>query len=125
MARDAPPTTPSNLVAFPSLSSSLSNLPQATSLQNVALHPNMYAQRAAESHAKLQKALSKTASSCPPQQPSTAPYTLQQQPAHSASSSPQLMMRPISSRDSVEPPPVFISHSIASHRTTSARRSLP
>ncbi|KDR70195.1 hypothetical protein GALMADRAFT_255057 [Galerina marginata CBS 339.88] len=58
---------PSNLIAFPSVSSSLHSLPQATSIQNVSLHPNMYAQRAAESEAKLQKALSKTPSSFTPQ----------------------------------------------------------
>lgn len=44
---------PSNLIAFPSVSSSLYSLPQATSIHNVALHPNMYAQRAAESEEKV------------------------------------------------------------------------
>jgi len=44
---------PSNMIAFPSLSSGLHSLPQVTSLQNVSLHPNMYAQRAAESEAKV------------------------------------------------------------------------
>lgn len=44
---------PSNLVAFPSVSSALNSLPQATSIHNVSLHPNMYAQRAAESEAKV------------------------------------------------------------------------
>jgi len=39
-----------NIVAFPSVSSSLHSLPQAT---NIQLHPNMYAQRAAESEAKV------------------------------------------------------------------------
>jgi hypothetical protein len=79
---------PSSLVAFPSVSSSLHSLPHATSMHNVSLHPNMYAQRAAESEAKvristlspphpimsfvqqLQKALSKTASQNPSQAPS-------------------------------------------------------
>lgn len=41
------------LVALPSLACSLSNLPQATSMDCVSLHPNMYAQRAAESEAKV------------------------------------------------------------------------
>ncbi|KAF9004539.1 hypothetical protein BDQ17DRAFT_396354 [Cyathus striatus] len=64
---------PSNFVAFPSVSSSLHSLPHATSMQNVSLHPNMYAQRAAESEAKLQKALSKTASSYSSQNPPPVP----------------------------------------------------
>ncbi|KAF8628926.1 hypothetical protein AX15_003645 [Amanita polypyramis BW_CC] len=54
---------PSNLVAFPSVSASLCSLPNATSMQNIALHPSMYATRAAESEAKLQKALSSKANS--------------------------------------------------------------
>uniref|UniRef100_A0A8H7XUT1 Uncharacterized protein n=1 Tax=Psilocybe cubensis TaxID=181762 RepID=A0A8H7XUT1_PSICU len=58
---------PSNLVAFPSVSSSLHSLPQATSLQNVSLHSSSNALRAAESEAKLQKALAKTSSSFTPQ----------------------------------------------------------
>ncbi|KAJ6629363.1 hypothetical protein B0H10DRAFT_1986857 [Mycena sp. CBHHK59/15] len=41
------------LVAFPSVSSSLHSLPRATSMSNVSLHPNMYAQRAKESEAKV------------------------------------------------------------------------
>lgn len=41
------------LVAFPSVSSSLNSLPRATSMSNVSLHPNMYAQRAKESEAKV------------------------------------------------------------------------
>ncbi|KAJ7708374.1 hypothetical protein B0H17DRAFT_1032335 [Mycena rosella] len=47
------------LVAFPSVSSSLNSLPRATSMSNVSLHPNMYAQRAKESEAKLQHAFTK------------------------------------------------------------------
>ncbi|KAF8218051.1 hypothetical protein K438DRAFT_2006966 [Mycena galopus ATCC 62051] len=47
------------LVAFPSVSQSLHSLPRATSMSNVALHPNMYAQRAKESEAKLQNAFTK------------------------------------------------------------------
>ena len=45
---DAPKGIPSNLLAFPSLSSSLHALPQATNLQNVSLHPNMYGKLASE-----------------------------------------------------------------------------
>ncbi|KAF8908127.1 hypothetical protein CPB84DRAFT_1767344, partial [Gymnopilus junonius] len=67
-------TKPASIVAFPSVSSSLHSLPQATSIQNVNLHPNMYAQRAAESEAKLQKALSKTPTSFTPQQPQPMVY---------------------------------------------------
>ncbi|KAF9044353.1 hypothetical protein BJ165DRAFT_1480677 [Panaeolus papilionaceus] len=83
---------PSNLVAFPSVSSALNSLPQATSIHNVSLHPNMYAQRAAESEAKLQKALSKTPSSFTPQ---TQPLVYGKMPSSTTpqdSSSP-LMMR--------------------------------
>ncbi|KAJ7080617.1 hypothetical protein B0H15DRAFT_953484 [Mycena belliarum] len=47
------------LVAFPSVSRSLHSLPGATSMNNVSLHPNMYAQRAKESEAKLQHAFTK------------------------------------------------------------------
>ena len=47
--------TPSHLLAFPSVSSSLHTLPQAMSIHSVALHPGMYA--SAESNAKLSKAL--------------------------------------------------------------------
>ncbi|TFK50429.1 hypothetical protein OE88DRAFT_1660820 [Heliocybe sulcata] len=50
------------LIALPSLSCALSSLPQAKSMDSVHLHhPSMSAQRAAESEAKLKKALSKTA----------------------------------------------------------------
>ena len=41
------------LTSLPSLACSLSSLPQATSMDCVSLHPNMYAQRAAESEAKV------------------------------------------------------------------------
>lgn len=52
--------TPAHLLAFPSVTSSLHTLPQATSIHSVALHQGMYvpAPRAAESVAKLHKALS-------------------------------------------------------------------
>ncbi|GLB41273.1 hypothetical protein LshimejAT787_0904880 [Lyophyllum shimeji] len=88
--RDA--SNKSSLVAFPSVSSSLHSLPHATSIQNVAIHPNMYAQRAAESEALLQKALSKTASSFAPNPP-PSPYSSYPPPASSNSSSSPLMMR--------------------------------
>jgi hypothetical protein len=44
-----------NLVAFPSLSSSLNALPQATSMAHVPLHAGMYTQgqRTRESEAKV------------------------------------------------------------------------
>ncbi|KAF5381542.1 hypothetical protein D9615_005615 [Tricholomella constricta] len=80
-----------SLVAFPSVSSSLHSLPHATSIQNVSLHPNMYAQRAAESEALLQKALSKTASSFS-QNPPLSPYNYPP-PAQSNSNSSPIMMR--------------------------------
>ncbi|PPQ99418.1 hypothetical protein CVT24_005405 [Panaeolus cyanescens] len=81
---------PSNLVAFPSVSSALNSLPQATSIHNVSLHPNMYAQRAAESEAKLQKALSKTPSSFTPQ---TQPLVYGKVPSSTPQDSSPLMMR--------------------------------
>ncbi|KAJ7220413.1 hypothetical protein C8J57DRAFT_1393557 [Mycena rebaudengoi] len=56
-SRDA--SNKKGLVAFPSVSSSLHSLPRATSMSNVSLHPNMYAQRAKESEAKLQHAFTK------------------------------------------------------------------
>ncbi|KAF8066969.1 hypothetical protein FPV67DRAFT_1497297 [Lyophyllum atratum] len=94
----------SSLVAFPSVSSSLHSLPQATSIQNVALHPNMYAQRAAESEALLQKALSKTASSFA-QHPPASPYSYAP-PAQSNSNSSPLMMRTVSLQCSSTKPPL-------------------
>jgi len=44
---------PSNLVAYPSLSSSLNALPQATSMSNVQLHAGIYGQRVSASEAKV------------------------------------------------------------------------
>ncbi|RDB29823.1 hypothetical protein Hypma_013894 [Hypsizygus marmoreus] len=85
-------SAPSSLVAFPSVSSSLHSLPHATSIHNVSLHPNMYAQHAAESEAKLQKALSKTASSLS-QNPPPSPY-MYPPPVQSQGCSSPLMMRP-------------------------------
>ncbi|KAF8233847.1 hypothetical protein L208DRAFT_1395041 [Tricholoma matsutake] len=80
---------PSSLVAFPSVSSSLHSLPHATSMNNVSLHSNMYARRAAESEAKLQKALSKTASQNSSETPA---YIIPPLPPSQCSS--PLMMRP-------------------------------
>ncbi|EPQ51230.1 hypothetical protein GLOTRDRAFT_112471 [Gloeophyllum trabeum ATCC 11539] len=58
---------PEQLMALPSLTHALSSLPQAKSLDGVPIHrstyPSMSAQHAAESEAKLKKALSKTAAS--------------------------------------------------------------
>ncbi|KAH7907056.1 hypothetical protein BJ138DRAFT_1015122 [Hygrophoropsis aurantiaca] len=82
------------LVALPSLSCALSSLPQAKSMDSVSLHPNMYAQRAAESEAKLKKVLSKTAASFPQHPPPIPAYM--NPPTHnpnSPNSSPPLMMR--------------------------------
>ncbi|KAG5645350.1 hypothetical protein DXG03_006412 [Asterophora parasitica] len=81
-----------SLVAFPSVSSSLHSLPHATSIQNVQLHPNMYAQRAAESEALLQKALSKTASSFSTNPP-PSPYNYPPPSQSDSNSSTLLMMR--------------------------------
>ncbi|KAG5734146.1 hypothetical protein E4T56_gene1211 [Termitomyces sp. T112] len=93
MSRDASnKSAPSSLVAFPSVSSSLHSLPHATSIQNVALHPNMYASRAAESEALLRNALSKTASSYS-QAPPPSPYAYSA-PSQSQKNSSTLMMRP-------------------------------
>ncbi|TFK60545.1 hypothetical protein BDN72DRAFT_904870 [Pluteus cervinus] len=49
--------TPPYLIAFPSVASSLDSLPQATNLATVRLHPTIHALRAAESEAKLRRAL--------------------------------------------------------------------
>ncbi|KAG7095074.1 hypothetical protein E1B28_005863 [Marasmius oreades] len=78
-----------SIVAFPTLSSSLNALPNATNLQGLPLHPNMYAQRAAESEAKLQRSFqSKSGSS--PQNLQSALYTM---PSSSSSCDHTLMMR--------------------------------
>ncbi|KAI1798286.1 hypothetical protein LXA43DRAFT_979659 [Ganoderma leucocontextum] len=83
---------PSQLIALPSLSCSLSSLPQAKSIDGLSLHPTMLAQRNAESQAKLQKALSKSSANNTLPPVYAAHHT---QPAqYSASSnSPPLMMR--------------------------------
>ncbi|KAJ7614114.1 hypothetical protein FB45DRAFT_262046 [Roridomyces roridus] len=73
----------SPLVAFPSVSGSLRSLPQVTSMPNVSLHPNMYAQRAKESDAKLQHAFTK---------PNPSPKS--SMPPSSSTAAAPLMMRP-------------------------------
>ncbi|KAI0701679.1 hypothetical protein C8Q76DRAFT_802640 [Earliella scabrosa] len=82
---------PEQLIALPSLACSLSSLPQAKSIDGLSLHPSMLAQRNAESQAKLQKALSKSATNA------TLPiaYAPLAQPVQYApsSNSPPLMMR--------------------------------
>ncbi|KDQ53936.1 hypothetical protein JAAARDRAFT_38912 [Jaapia argillacea MUCL 33604] len=76
------------IIALPSLSCALSSLPQAKSLDSVSLHQtSMSAQRAAESEAKLKKALSKTAAS--PSAQNLSGYVLPQSPDHDQG----LMMR--------------------------------
>ncbi|KAF8650718.1 hypothetical protein AX16_005091 [Volvariella volvacea WC 439] len=84
---------PSNLVAFPSVSQALHTLPRCTSMQNVALHPHMYAQRQSESEAKLQKALSKTASTQSKQSAPVTPYNLPPSQGNAGSDDAALMMR--------------------------------
>ncbi|KAH9846404.1 hypothetical protein C2E23DRAFT_853144 [Lenzites betulinus] len=83
---------PSQLVALPSLACSLSSLPQAKSIDGLSLHHSMLAQRNAESQAKLQKALSKSAAngSMPPPYPGHSSTPAQYSPS---SASPPLMMR--------------------------------
>ncbi|KAF4610303.1 hypothetical protein D9613_010473 [Agrocybe pediades] len=51
------PTPGSHLVSFPSVSYALHKLPQAVTLDDVALHPHMYLHRSKESEAKLQRSL--------------------------------------------------------------------
>ncbi|KIY72552.1 hypothetical protein CYLTODRAFT_417753 [Cylindrobasidium torrendii FP15055 ss-10] len=89
--RDASKGIPSNLLAFPSLSSSLHTLPQATNLQNVALHQNMYGKLASE--AKLQKALNANSKSQPQAYP-TRPST----PSQCCDSSHLMMRKPQKSK---------------------------
>ncbi|KAJ3725049.1 hypothetical protein DFJ43DRAFT_1157610 [Lentinula guzmanii] len=80
------------IVAYPSLSSSLNMLPNATSMSNIPLHANMYTNYAQESQsqAKLQKALDKKSQT----QSLTAPLSPYSS-SHSSSSSDAatLMMR--------------------------------
>ncbi|KAG7441413.1 uncharacterized protein BT62DRAFT_937182 [Guyanagaster necrorhizus] len=96
-SRDASKGVPSGLLAFPSLSSSLHTLPQATSMKSVSLHPNMYNQPASE--AKLQKALSsKTAAAHPSQNPAMTPYMRPTTPSSHCDSSPLMMRKPQKSK---------------------------
>ncbi|KAJ7143742.1 hypothetical protein C8R44DRAFT_864777 [Mycena epipterygia] len=105
-SRDA--SNKKGLVAFPSVSSSLHSLPRATSMSNVSLHPNMYAQRAKESEAKLQHAFTKPLNPNSPQ--SYAPP----KPA----AAPLMMRTPVSLR--------FITHSGGqeAHALTTTTRAL-
>ncbi|KAG9219914.1 hypothetical protein CCMSSC00406_0009517 [Pleurotus cornucopiae] len=89
----SPDSSKPKIVALPSLASSLSSLPQAKSMAHVALHPNMYAQRAAESEAKLQRALTKNASSHASQNPPSPAYNLPPQPESPNNPNSPLMMR--------------------------------
>ncbi|KAF8347414.1 hypothetical protein F5887DRAFT_1072403 [Amanita rubescens] len=84
--------SPSNIVAFPSVSASLCSLPHATSMQNIAIHPSMYALRAAESEAKLQKALSSKANSSAKSTP--VPLPVPPLESSNSSSSPLMMKKP-------------------------------
>ncbi|KAH9896791.1 hypothetical protein C8Q73DRAFT_687049 [Cubamyces lactineus] len=83
---------PESLVALPSLACSLSSLPQAKSIDGLSLHHSMLAQRNAESQAKLQKALSKSAASgnLSAMYAGSTPQPVQYSPS---SASPPLMMR--------------------------------
>ncbi|KAI8986877.1 hypothetical protein BD414DRAFT_536757 [Trametes punicea] len=83
---------PESLVALPSLACSLSSLPQAKSIDGLSLHHSMLAQRNAESQAKLQKALSKSAANgtLPSAYAGVPPPPVQYSPS---SASPPLMMR--------------------------------
>ncbi|KAJ8082455.1 hypothetical protein PM082_008310 [Marasmius tenuissimus] len=78
-----------SIVAFPTLSCSLNSLPNATNLQGLPLHPSMYAQRAAESEAKLQKAF-QSKSGVSPQNMQSALYSM---PPSSSTCDHTLMMR--------------------------------
>ncbi|TCD67619.1 hypothetical protein EIP91_012184 [Steccherinum ochraceum] len=80
------------LVALPSLANSLSSLPQAKTLDNLALHSSSSAQRNAESEAKLRKVLSKTNSSSavPP-----AYLSSSQMPGYGDNSPPLMMRKPV------------------------------
>ncbi|THH19490.1 hypothetical protein EUX98_g8771 [Antrodiella citrinella] len=75
------------LVSLPSLTNSLSSLPQAKTLDNLALH-----QSSAESEAKLRKALSKSTSSgaVPP-----AYLPSSHMPQYGADSPPLMMRKPL------------------------------
>ncbi|EIM83850.1 uncharacterized protein STEHIDRAFT_123429 [Stereum hirsutum FP-91666 SS1] len=62
-------SVPTHLVALPSVSASLSSLPQVKSMANVSIHtPSHLSAHAAESEAKLKKALSKNSANLPSSQ---------------------------------------------------------
>ncbi|KAF7424982.1 hypothetical protein PC9H_009016 [Pleurotus ostreatus] len=88
----SPDSSRPKIVALPSLASSLSSLPQAKSMAHVALHPNMYGQRAVESEAKLQRALTKNASHETQNTPSPV-YNLPPRPESPNNLNSPLMMR--------------------------------
>ncbi|TFK93436.1 hypothetical protein K466DRAFT_561746 [Polyporus arcularius HHB13444] len=85
-------TPPDQLISLPSLACSLSALPQAKSIDGLSLHPSRIAQRNAESQAKLQKALSKSAANASLPAAYGVPHA---QPVQYSpnSNSPPLMMR--------------------------------
>ncbi|KAI0746683.1 hypothetical protein C8Q80DRAFT_1176706 [Daedaleopsis nitida] len=88
---------PEQLIALPSFSCSLSSLPQAKSIDGLSLHPSMLAQRNAESQAKLQKALSKSATNA--NLPSVyAPLAQSAQYGPSSNSPPLMMRKPAKSK---------------------------
>ncbi|KAI0292001.1 hypothetical protein BC826DRAFT_1105719 [Russula brevipes] len=82
---------PSHLVALPSLSSSLSTLPQAKNMAHVAVYTSsMSGQHAADSEAKLKKALSNNVGAAQTLAYATSPSA----PSHNQSTQPLMMKRP-------------------------------
>ncbi|KAH9975434.1 hypothetical protein BGW80DRAFT_98227 [Lactifluus volemus] len=82
---------PSHLVALPSLSNSLSSLPQAKSLAHVSVYTSsMSGQHAADSEAKLKKALSNNAGSAQTLAYANSPTSAA---SHNQQTSQPLMMR--------------------------------
>ncbi|KAI0254548.1 hypothetical protein BJV78DRAFT_1152276 [Lactifluus subvellereus] len=82
---------PSHLVSLPSLSNSLSSLPQAKSLAHVAVYTSsMSGQHAAESEAKLKKALSNNVGSAQTLAYATSSTT----GSHNQTSQPIMMRKP-------------------------------
>jgi len=87
-------TAPSHLVALPSLSNSLSTLPQAKNLSHVAVYnSSMSGQHAAESEAKLKKALSNNAGTVQTLAYATSPTTAN--PTHNQTSQAIMMRKPV------------------------------
>ncbi|EJF63938.1 hypothetical protein BD309DRAFT_704479 [Dichomitus squalens] len=85
---------PAQLISLPSLSCSLSSLPQAKSIDGLSLHPTMLAQHNAESQAKLQKALSKSAANANLPHAYAAPHPQPMQYSPSSNSPPLMMRKP-------------------------------